>query len=214
MLNTAASSQTEYLFKVVIIGDSCVGKSSIMTRFVDKEFVYNENYICTIGVDFKTQYIMVDDKNIKLQIWDTAGQERFRHITTSYYRGTHGCILVYDITDYQTFQNLKSWIADLERYGPGDENRILLGNKCDAETTRQVSYEEARAFADQYDMPFVESSAKRDVNIYGAFELLARNMYKRLGKEALTNNNPFEGNIKVSGKKNKKETKKTNKGCC
>jgi len=119
----------DYLFKLLLIGDSGVGKSCLLLRFTDD--TYNDSYISTIGVDFKIRTIEIEGKVIKLQIWDTAGQERFRTITSSYYRGAHGIIVVYDVTDQVTFNNVKQWMQEIQRYACDTVNRLLVGNKVD-----------------------------------------------------------------------------------
>lgn len=119
----------DYLFKLLLIGDSNAGKTAVLLRFADRSFT--EAYISTIGVDFKIRTLELEGKVVKLQIWDTAGQERFRTITSSYYRGAHGIILVYDVTDLDSFKNLRYWLAEIERYAADAVNKLLLGNKCD-----------------------------------------------------------------------------------
>lgn len=121
----------DYVFKFVIIGSSCVGKSSILKRFADDEF--EDSYISTIGIDFRFKSIVIDECFIKLQIWDTAGQERFRAITNAYYRGAQGAIIVYDLTKSRTFDNLSKWLSELRDNAEPDITIMLLGNKCDLE---------------------------------------------------------------------------------
>jgi len=123
------SADYDYLFKLLLIGDSGVGKSCLLLRFSDD--TYTDSYISTIGVDFKIRTIELDGKTIKLQIWDTAGQERFRTITSSYYRGAHGIIVVYDCTDLESFNNVKQWLEEIDRYACENVNKLLVGNKCD-----------------------------------------------------------------------------------
>jgi Ras-related protein Rab-1A len=140
-------------------------------RFADH--TYTESYISTIGVDFKIRTIELDGKTIKLQIWDTAGQERFRTITSSYYRGAHGIIVVYDVTDSESFNNVKQWLNEIDRYACETVNKLLVGNKCDLVSKKAVNYETAKAFADKLDIPFLETSAKAATNVEKAFMTMA-----------------------------------------
>lgn len=160
-----------FLFKLLLIGDSGVGKSCLLLRFADSSYI--ESFISTIGVDFKIKTIELDGKIIKLQIWDTAGQERFRTITSSYYRGAHGIIVVYDITDPDSFSNVKQWMAEIERFACENVNRLLVGNKCDLTNKRQVEYQVAKEFADKLNIPFLETSAKTATNVSKAFTMMA-----------------------------------------
>jgi len=175
------SSEYDYLFKLLLIGDSGVGKSCLLLRFADH--TYTESYISTIGVDFKIRTIDLDGKTIKLQIWDTAGQERFRTITSSYYRGAHGIIVVYDVTDQESFNNVKQWLSEIERYANTTVNKLLVGNKCDLNTKRTVDYETAKDFADKLDIPFLETSAKAATNVEKAFLTMAAEIKKSVGKQ-------------------------------
>jgi len=161
----------DYLFKLLLIGNTAVGKSSLLLRFSDN--VFNESFLPTIGVDFKIRTFDLSGKTIKLQMWDTAGQERFKTITSSYYKGAHGIILVYDITDKQSFRDIDNWLAEVEKHANENVNKLLVGNKSDMESNRQVSYEEGKAYADQLGIKFLETSAKNSVNVENAFFTMA-----------------------------------------
>ena len=172
------TQDADFLFKLILIGDSGVGKSNLLLRFADDW--YSENYISTIGVDFKIKTIQIAGKTIKLQIWDTAGQERFRTITSSYYRGAHGIMVVYDVTDKNTFQNLKQWISEVNRHASSHVNKMLIGNKCDLVNQKEVETEVAREFANELGMNFFETSAKNSTNVDEAFHEMACNIMKRI----------------------------------
>jgi len=166
----------DYLFKLIIIGDSSVGKSSILFRFADGDFT--ESFISTIGIDFKIKTINVDNKIIKLQIWDTAGQERFRTITSSYYRGANGIMVVYDVTNMESFTNVNKWLGEIEKYAINEAVVLIIGNKCDLKSNRVVDYEEAEEFANQFNIPYIETSAKDCMNITSIFTLMSREIIK------------------------------------
>jgi len=168
----------DYLFKLLLIGDSGVGKSCLLLRFADD--TYTESYISTIGVDFKIRTVQLDGHTAKLQIWDTAGQERFRTITSSYYRGAHGIIVVYDVTDKESFDNVSNWLKEIDRYASADVNKLLVGNKCDLEN-KAVDTAAAKEFADQLGIAFMEASAKNATNVEQAFMTMAAEIKNRLG---------------------------------
>lgn len=176
----------DFLIKLLLIGDSGVGKSCCLLRFSEDSFT--PSFITTIGIDFKIRTIELDGKRVKLQIWDTAGQERFRTITTAYYRGAMGILLVYDVTDERSFNNIRTWFANVEQHATEGVNKILIGNKCDWEEKRAVSKEQGQALADELGIPFLEVSAKANINIEEAFFSLANDIKKRIidtsGKEA------------------------------
>jgi Ras-related protein Rab-1A len=161
----------DHLFKLVLIGDSGAGKSCLLLRFADDAFT--DSYITTIGVDFRFKTIPVDKKTIKLQIWDTAGQERFRTITSAYYRGADGIILVYDICDRESFAHVDDWLNEVNRYVNESTCKILIGNKCDMAAERQVSTEEATKKAEDLGMKFIETSAKDATNVEAAFQMMS-----------------------------------------
>jgi len=165
------ADEYDYLFKILIIGDSGTGKSCLLLRFTERTFT--ESYISTIGVDFKIRTLQVDGKVIKLQIWDSAGQERFRNITSSYYRGAHGIMIVYDLTDRTSFINLKSWLQEIDRYAAESVCRVIVGNKKDLESRRVVETSVAQEFCENYKIKFMETSAKDSTNVEQAFETMA-----------------------------------------
>jgi len=169
----------DYLFKLLLIGDSGVGKSSLLLRFADDTF--SEMFISTIGVDFKIRTIKTENgKTAKLQIWDTAGQERFRTITSSYYRGAHGIIVVYDVTDMQSFKNAKQWLAEIDRYACDKVVKLLVGNKRDLD--KAVDTDTAKGFADENGLKFLETSAKDGRNVESAFLTLVDDILKENAK--------------------------------
>eukprot|EP01088_Endostelium_zonatum_P005249 TRINITY_DN1677_c0_g1_i2.p1 TRINITY_DN1677_c0_g1~~TRINITY_DN1677_c0_g1_i2.p1 ORF type:complete len:214 (-),score=53.41 TRINITY_DN1677_c0_g1_i2:526-1143(-) len=173
------TSDYEHLFKLVIIGDSGVGKSCIVVRFA--EGTYSETYLSTLGVDFKMKLVEVDGVKIKLQIWDTAGQERFRTITQSYYRGSNGILIVYDVTDRKSFDNCKYWLTEINKVvnESGEKVvRLLIGNKSDLANERQVPTTEGESLAKQQGLFFVETSAKDRTGISEAFEKITREALK------------------------------------
>lgn len=174
-----SSVEYDYLFKILIIGDSGVGKSCLLLRFVDDS--YTESYISTIGVDFKIKTINLDNKVVKLQIWDTAGQERFRTITSSYYRGAHGIIVVYDVTDKLSFDNVKRWLVEIERYACEDSVKILVGNKID-QKDRIVTYNMAKDYVSDLLEPItlIETSARDSTNVEKAFITMATEIRNRM----------------------------------
>ncbi|KVH91972.1 Ran GTPase [Cynara cardunculus var. scolymus] len=193
-LNSIHGNESRIL---LLIGDSGVGKSCLLLRFADDSYL--ESYISTIGVDFKIRTVEQDGKTIKLQIWDTAGQERFRTITSSYYRGAHGIIVnnsssrvltivVYDVTDQESFNNVKQWLSEIDRYASENVNKLLVGNKCDLTAQKVVSYETGKAFADEIGIPFLETSAKSATNVEEAFMAMAAEIKNRMASQPAMNN--------------------------
>ena len=166
----------DYLVKLLLIGDSGVGKSCIMMRFADDSF--SSSFITTIGIDFKIKTITLNNKKIKLQIWDTAGQERFRTITTAYYRGAMGIIMVYDITDELSFSNIRNWMLNIETHASINVKKIMVGNKIDMESYRVVTREKGENLANEYDMNFFETSARENINIAEMFTTMVRDIIK------------------------------------
>lgn len=175
-----ATKSYDYLFKLLLIGDSGVGKTSILFKF--SEDTFSPAFISTIGIDFKIRTITVDGKKIKLQVWDTAGQERFRTITTAYYRGAMGIMLVYDVSNLKSFENISNWIRNIEMHATSDVELMILGNKCDIADKRQVSKEKGEQLALQHSIKFMETSAKANINIEEAFTTLARDIKLKVEK--------------------------------
>lgn len=176
-------SDYDYLFKILLIGDSGVGKSCLLMRFMDEK--YSDTYISTIGVDFKIQTMQIDDKVIKMQIWDTAGQERFRTITSSYYRGAHGIIIVYDITDAKSFDNVTNWLKEIERYASKNVDILVVGNKLDLEDKRKVPCGVVEEYTYQENIDCFETSAKENTNVNIFFEKMAKKIMRRMGSMEL-----------------------------
>ncbi|XP_020595675.1 ras-related protein RABE1a-like isoform X2 [Phalaenopsis equestris] len=168
-----ARADYDYLIKLLLIGDSGVGKSCLLLRFSDGSFT--TSFITTIGIDFKIRTIELDGKRIKLQIWDTAGQERFRTITTAYYRGAMGILLVYDVTDESSFNNIRNWIRNIEQHASDNVNKILVGNKADMDESKR--------------------SAKTNLNVEQVFFSIARDIKQRLAE---SDNKPEERTIKIN----------------
>jgi Ras-related protein Rab-1A len=157
----------DYLFKFLLIGDSGTGKSALLLRFVDH--TYSDSYISTIGVDFKIQTLEIDGKLCRLQVWDTAGQERFRTITSAYYRGAHAILVVFDITDRESFLSVSNWLTEIQTHANHVTEIVLVGNKCDNIRDREVSNEEATELANRNSMRYIETSAKMATNVKALF---------------------------------------------
>eukprot|EP00742_Colponemidia_sp_Colp-10_P001459 GILJ01001569.1.p1 GENE.GILJ01001569.1~~GILJ01001569.1.p1 ORF type:complete len:206 (-),score=21.95 GILJ01001569.1:148-765(-) len=166
------SETYDHLFKLLLVGDTGVGKSSILLRFCDDKF--DEHMQSTIGVDFKVKYMEVEGRRLKVTIWDTAGQERFRTLTSAYYRGAQGVILVYDVSRRETFESLEMWLKEVNIYSTNtDAVKLLVGNKIDM-AERAVSKADGEAFARSHSMMFIETSAKTKVGIQQAYEEVVR----------------------------------------
>ncbi|OAR01825.1 hypothetical protein LLEC1_00662 [Akanthomyces lecanii] len=168
---------------VVLIGDSGVGKSNLLSRFTRNEF--NLDSKSTIGVEFATRSIQVDSKTIKAQIWDTAGQERYRAITSAYYRGAVGALLVYDISKHQTYENVTRWLKELRDHADANIVIMLVGNKSDLRHLRAVPTEEAKAFASENHLSFIETSALDASNVELAFQNILTEIYRIVSSKAL-----------------------------
>lgn len=166
----------DYLFKIVLIGDSGVGKSNLLSRFTRNEF--NLESKTTIGVEFAQKTVSIDGKQIKAQIWDTAGQERYRAITSAYYRGAVGALLVYDVCKSNSFENAEKWMKELRDHADSQTVVLLTGNKADLKHLRAVKVEDAQAFAEKQQIGFLETSALEGTGVEKAFEYVLNEIYK------------------------------------
>jgi Ras-related protein Rab-11A len=192
-------SEYNYLFKVVLIGDSGVGKSNLMTRYTSDEF--NVESPSTIGVEFMTKGLKIESRDVKVQIWDTAGQERFRAISRSIYHGAKGAMLVYDITSQISFDNIPNWLNELQTHVHPQTVIMLIGNKCDLEHLRAIKKDVATKFAEDKRLLFLETSALDTTNVDKAFEWLVQEIYKTVNSGAAGQPIPTQ-----DGKKDKTQT--------
>ncbi|XP_062975404.1 ras-related protein Rab-3D [Elgaria multicarinata webbii] len=166
----AADQNFDYMFKLLIIGNSSVGKTSFLFRYADDSFT--SAFVSTVGIDFKVKTVYRNEKRVKLQIWDTAGQERYRTITTAYYRGAMGFLLMYDISNQESFNAVQDWATQIKTYSWDNAQVILVGNKCDLEDDRVIPTEDSKRLADELGFEFFEASAKDNINVKQVFERL------------------------------------------
>ncbi|KAK5803905.1 Ras-related RABA4d -like protein [Gossypium arboreum] len=213
------NQRIDYVFKVVLIGDSAVGKSQLLARFARNEFSVDSK--ATIGVEFQTKTLVIDNKTVKSQIWDTAGQERYRAVTSAYYRGAVGAMLVYDMTKRQSFDNMARWLEELR--GHADQNLVimLVGNKCDLGSLRAVPTEDAQEFAQRENLFFMETSALESTNVETAFFTVLTEIYRIISKKTLTANDELDPNGNAALLKgtriivpNQEMQKDSRGGCC
>ncbi|KAK4801146.1 hypothetical protein SAY86_021633 [Trapa natans] len=201
MANGDVSSRIDYVFKVVLIGDSAVGKSQILSRFARNEFSLDSK--ATIGVEFQTRTLVIEHKSVKAQIWDTAGQERYRAVTSAYYRGAVGAMLVYDITRRQSFDHIPRWLEELRSHADKNIAIMLVGNKTDLEKQRAISTDDAKEFAEKEGLFFLETSALNASNVESAFFTVLTEIFNVVNRKSLAagdrqvNGNP----VSLSGKK-------------
>ncbi|XP_050697527.1 EF-hand calcium-binding domain-containing protein 4B-like [Eriocheir sinensis] len=181
----------DHCFKVMLIGDSCVGKTCLLTRFKDGAFL-SGTFISTVGIDFRNKVVTVDGSKVKLQIWDTAGQERFRSVTHAYYRDAHALLLLYDVMNKNSYDNTRAWLAEVHEYAQDDVVIMLIGNKCDVNGDRVVRREDGERLAREYNVAFMETSAKTGLNVDLAFLAVARQL------KARKSNNPVERKFNVA----------------
>jgi small GTP-binding protein len=207
---TSSDVREDYKLKVVIVGDSGVGKSNLIKRFTSNEF--NANSKATVGVEFLSKSYKINDKIFKIEMWDTAGQERYKSITSAYYKGAKGALLVYDTTSGQSFENISKWLSEIKEKTNKETKLILIGNKIDLKDSKVVSTELALAKAKEWGMPLMETSAKDATNVKEAFHDLLKEMYFELNKTLqMVENKKLESNNAVQLDVNEEKKKK---GCC
>ena len=171
----------EFLYKILLLGDSSVGKTCFLMRYVDNTF--QEIHMSTIGLDYKLKTVQLEDgKMVKIQIWDTAGQDRFRSITKNYYKGAHGIVLIYDVTNKKSFENVSNWINQIREEVSDKVTIVLVGNKIDEEEKRVVTTEQGKKMADDFKLMFFECSAKTGVNIDSTFNELVKKTLENYSK--------------------------------
>ena len=199
------TSEPNVTFKILTIGESGVGKTCILRRFVENKFL--KNHLATIGIDFKTKTLNINNQEIKLKIWDTAGQERFRNITTQYYKGADGIVLVYDVTEESSYDKIRDWMEQILYNTQRDDiGLVLLGNKCDMEP-RTVTEEQGNKMAEELKISYFETSALNGQGIKEAFEQLTRDIMKKKGVGVGNN----DGGVEL---KNSKKKKGKGSDCC
>jgi len=203
----------DFIAKLLIIGDSGVGKTCLLLRLCDNSFT--TSHLATIGIDFKLKNLEVDGKKIKMQIWDTAGQDRFKTITQTYYRGAMGILLTYACNDRESFVNIENWMKQIKARASEDVSIVIVGNKSDMED-RCISYEEGKKLADTYGMHFFETSAKQDMNVNDAFKALAREIKEKIVAQDGQGNNQNNFGTTNTGVKLDPQQKggKEKKACC
>ena len=202
----------DFLFKLIIVGDSNVGKTNIMSKYIHNQF--NQHSKSTIGVEFGTKIVNIDNKKIKAQIWDTAGQERYKSITSAYYKGAKGALIVYDITNKFSFDSVDKWVQDLNSYGDKTITLLLVGNKSDLEEKRQITKENGEEKAKNFNLGFIETSACSGDNIDQAFVIMLKEVLKKYIDENDINNDEFEASGGKNLELNKNNNNKKKKRCC
>ncbi|SBS84505.1 ras-related protein Rab-1A, putative (RAB1a) [Plasmodium ovale curtisi] len=195
-MNESRSRDYDLLYKIILIGDSGVGKSCILLRFSDDHFT--ESYITTIGVDFRFRTIKVNEKIVKLQIWDTAGQERFRTITSAYYRGADGIIIIYDTTDRNSFLHINDWVNEIDKYTNEETCKLLVGNKADCKDEMEIPTTEGENKAKELNIPFIETSAKDSTNVELAFTMITQELIKKKKKKNINSANSSQVKVKLT----------------
>ena len=195
------SGDSNYVFKVLLLGDSTVGKTCFLMRFTENTF--QEIHMSTIGLDYRFKKMPVDEgKEATVQIWDTAGQDRFRAITKNYYKGAHGIILIYDVTNQKTFENVRNWVTQIRENASEKAIIYIVGNKIDDKQNKVVTKEDGEKMAKEFDLKFFEASAKEDINIAPTFEALVKDIYKVNGNSEEGANGKLIGGNGKNGKRN------------
>jgi small GTP-binding protein len=204
MTSGSRPSKFDFLIPLLLIGDTCVGKSSLIVRFDKDEF--HEHFLSTIGIDFRFKTVQIGKKRIKLQIWDSSGQDRFHTITTSFFRRAMGVLLVYDVTCRETFDHIHNWMGLVDQYAPENVNKVLIGTKSDMETQRKVHATEGEAMANRFGIKFFEASSKLNQNVHEPFFSIVSDIAKRLEENPEPVTQPP---VKLG-----LEPEKTKKKCC
>ena len=201
----------EMMFKVVLVGDSFVGKTNIMSKYLKNEF--HEDSKATVGVEFGSKQFTVEGHSIKAQIWDTAGQERYKAITSAYYKGAKGAFIVYDITRKQSFESVEKWVSDVQSVADKKITILLIGNKSDLEDQRQVTKEQGEEKANKLEIAFMETSAFSGENLDKAFEMMMKEVYNKCHDEMMGEGDDdiIEGGKDINLEKQKQNEKKK---CC
>ncbi|XP_076331494.1 ras-related protein Rab-37-like isoform X3 [Tachypleus tridentatus] len=206
MRQSTSGEDYDMVCKVMLVGDSGVGKTCVLVRYKDGAFLSGA-FISTVGIDFRNKVVPLDDTKVKLQIWDTAGQERFRSVTHAYYRDAHALLLLYDVTSKTSFDNTRAWLGEINEYAHDDVVIMLIGNKADMKEERQVKYEDGERLASEYEVAFMETSAKSGMNVELAFQAVARELkYRKM-------RNPDDPKFSVT-EYVKHESQKNASGCC
>ena len=216
-MSNEGKNDYDIIYKIVLIGDSSVGKTNIFSKYLNDEF--DPDSKATVGVEFGTKDFKIEEKLVKVQIWDTAGQERYRSITNAYYKGAKGCLLVYDITNKSSFESLDRWLDELKNNGDDDVSIMLVGNKNDLDSDRAISLEDGKKFAEFRKMAFIETSALNGDNIEKAFSELISDVYKSQNfssnkKDNIKLNEKTINIENVEQKDEEKEEPLAKKGCC
>ena len=193
------SFEPDYLFKIIIVGNSGTGKSSLLMRLCHD--IFSEDYISTIGIDFKTKTFEIDNYSVKLQIWDTAGQERFKSIITSYYRGIHGIIVVFDLSDIKSFENINNWMTDRDNYCNSNICTIIIGTKADIKKKDIITDDMISDMCINHGASYIETSSKNNFNVNDAFELISKKLIEKNNSIYIKHNN-FKLNDNISNKNN------------